>query len=114
MPVVQAEPINANGEPDRLIQPRRAAQATTAGAVNDRKPAMIPIQNARRSVTPELLEFDPPPISRVDDCNSDAADYKTRCSAAGAAKIGALPLCSQNLATVCVFIAAVSAVIVAL
>jgi hypothetical protein len=42
-----------------LIQPRRAAQATTAGAVKDRKPAMIPIQNARRSVTPELIELDP-------------------------------------------------------
>jgi len=51
--------MNANGEPERLIQPRRAAQATTAGAVKDRKPAMIPIQNARRSVTPELIELDP-------------------------------------------------------
>src|SRR5262245_6094203 len=59
MPTVQAEPINASGEPESLIHPRRAAQATTAGAVNDRKPAMIPIQNARRSVTPELLELDP-------------------------------------------------------
>ena len=32
--------------PCRLIQPRKAAQATTAGAVSERKPATTPINKA--------------------------------------------------------------------
>ena len=50
--------------PCRLIQPRKAAQATTAGAVSERNPATTPISKAisRTStcVTETLLENDQP------------------------------------------------------
>src|SRR5262245_58572669 len=55
MPTAQTEPMNANGEAERFIHPRWAAQATTAGAVNDRKPATIPMQNARNRVSAEFI-----------------------------------------------------------
>src|SRR5262249_4497616 len=71
--------MNANGEAERFIQPRWAAQATTAGAVNERKPATTPIQNARSSVTSELRElFDQ---SGLVDSNADVRDNKGRCRA---------------------------------
>lgn len=41
------DPINATGEPSRFNRPRCVAHATTAGAVNERKPATIPIPPAR-------------------------------------------------------------------
>jgi hypothetical protein len=41
------DPINAMGEPCRFSQPICAAHATTAGAVNERKPATIPIPMAK-------------------------------------------------------------------
>ena len=44
------DPMKATGELCRLIQPRCAAQAITAGAVNDRNPATIPMPNANNSV----------------------------------------------------------------
>ncbi len=41
------DPINARGEPCRFNQPQCAAQATTAGGSNERKPATIPIPIAK-------------------------------------------------------------------
>jgi hypothetical protein len=41
------DPMNASGEPCRFNQPRCAPHATTAGAVNERNPATIPIPRAR-------------------------------------------------------------------
>src|SRR5205823_2678406 len=40
----------------RLSQPRWAAHATTAGAVNDRKPATTPIRNASNSTADEVMK----------------------------------------------------------
>ena len=41
------DPMNASDDACRFNQPRCAAHATTAGAVNDRKPATIPIPRAK-------------------------------------------------------------------
>ena len=41
------DPMNASGEPCRFNQLRCAPHATTAGAVNERNPATIPIPRAR-------------------------------------------------------------------
>jgi len=41
--------MNASGVRSRCIQPKRAAQLRTAGAVSDRSPAITPIRNARGS-----------------------------------------------------------------
>jgi hypothetical protein len=41
------DPINARGEPCRFNHPKCAAQATTAGGSNERKPATIPIPIAK-------------------------------------------------------------------
>ena len=43
---VIVDPMKANGEPLRFIQPRCAAHATTAGGVNARKPAAKPMAKA--------------------------------------------------------------------
>src|SRR6202158_349543 len=55
MPTAHAEPMKAKGEPWRLIHPRCAAQATTAGAVMDRKPVTTPIPNTSNSPNPEFM-----------------------------------------------------------
>ena len=47
---VTVEPRTARCEPWRLIQPRCAAQQTTAAAVSARKPAMTPIAKARHRI----------------------------------------------------------------
>jgi hypothetical protein len=60
MTTAKVEPIQANGEPERLIQPRWAAQATTAGPVPDRRPVTTPIPNVSNSTNPELMKFPPP------------------------------------------------------
>jgi hypothetical protein len=44
------DPINAKGEPCRFNEPKCAAQATIAGASNERSPATIPIPIARRKM----------------------------------------------------------------
>src|ERR1700691_1605714 len=50
------DPMNDKGEPCRLIQPRCAAHATTAGAVKDRNPATKPILSANnRTTDPEFI-----------------------------------------------------------
>jgi hypothetical protein len=41
------DPIKARNEPCKFNHPRCAAQATTAGAINERKPATIPIPIAK-------------------------------------------------------------------
>ena len=41
------DPMNASDEPCRFNQLRCAPHATTAGAVNERNPATIPIPRAR-------------------------------------------------------------------
>jgi hypothetical protein len=64
MPTAQAEPMKAKGEPDRWIQPKCAAQATTAGAVMERKPATTPIPNTSNSPNPEFMAL--PSIVTVD------------------------------------------------
>jgi hypothetical protein len=56
MTTVHFDPMKASGELWRLIQPRRAAHATTAGAVRDRNPATKPIPNASNSVV-EFIEL---------------------------------------------------------
>src|SRR6201998_396583 len=50
MTTVHCEPMKASGELWRLIQPKRAAHATTAGAVRERSPATTPIPNVSNSV----------------------------------------------------------------
>src|ERR1017187_3271356 len=57
MTTAKVEPIQANGEPERLIQPKWAAQATTAGPVPDRRPVTTPIPNVSNSTNPELMKF---------------------------------------------------------
>ena len=56
MPTAQADPMKARAEPERLIQPRCAAQATTAGAVMDRNPATTPIPKASNNASPEFMK----------------------------------------------------------
>src|SRR3989442_344083 len=56
MPTAQADPMKARAEPERLIQPRCAAQATTAGAVMDRNPATTPIPKASNNTSPEFMK----------------------------------------------------------
>src|SRR5262245_12905785 len=51
------QPMNATGAPASLSQPKCAAQATTAGAVSDRRPATTPIPNANASANPGFIEF---------------------------------------------------------
>src|SRR5262245_57911848 len=55
MATAQTDPMNANGEPESLSQPKCAAQATTAGAVSDRSPATTPIPNANARASPAVL-----------------------------------------------------------
>src|SRR5437762_12344631 len=55
MPTAQAEPMKATGEPERLIQPRCAAQATIAGAIMDSNPATTPMPKASGNASPELF-----------------------------------------------------------
>src|SRR5208282_3232881 len=52
------EPMNASREPARFSQLLRAAQATTAGPVNDRIPETIPIANASTRTKVALMERD--------------------------------------------------------
>ena len=47
---VKVKPRKASGVSARLIQPRRAAQLTTVGAVRARSPAMIPMRKARTTM----------------------------------------------------------------
>jgi hypothetical protein len=46
--------MKANGEPERFIQPRCAAHATTAGGVSARKPAAKPMATANARI--EFIE----------------------------------------------------------
>src|SRR6516162_5773456 len=55
----QVEPINASSEPERLIQPRCAAQQTTAGAVRERSPATRPMANVSTNPGPKLINRPP-------------------------------------------------------
>jgi hypothetical protein len=50
MTTVHFDPMKASGELCRLIQPKLAAHATTAGAVRDRNPATSPIPVANNMV----------------------------------------------------------------
>ena len=61
MTTAHTEPMNANGEPERLSQPKCAAQATTAGAVSERSPATTPIPNASTSANPGFMVCPPIP-----------------------------------------------------
>src|ERR1035438_7251049 len=55
-PTAHADPMKANGEPERLIHPRWAAHATTAGAVRERRPVTRPIPKVIKSTNPELMK----------------------------------------------------------
>src|SRR5580698_4812842 len=59
------DPMNASRVPARLSQPRCAAQAVTAGAVNERIPDTMPIANARTKTKVALMQNDvsPMPVS---------------------------------------------------
>jgi hypothetical protein len=48
IPTAVVDPMNASDEPCRFNQLRYPPHATTAGAVNERNPATIPIPRARR------------------------------------------------------------------
>jgi hypothetical protein len=50
------DPIKASGESWRFSQCRFAAQATTAGAVIVRNPAITPIKNARSNTSEGLMD----------------------------------------------------------
>lgn len=50
------DPMNANREPAKFNQFRRAAQAATAGAVKERIPDTMPIANARKRTKEVLME----------------------------------------------------------
>src|SRR5579863_2973649 len=56
MATAAVDPMNASREPARFSQLRRAAQAATAGAVNDRMPETMPIANARTKTKVVLME----------------------------------------------------------
>jgi len=49
------DPMNANREPAKFNQFRRAAQAATAGAVKERSPDTMPIANARNRTKGVLM-----------------------------------------------------------
>jgi hypothetical protein len=57
IPTAHTDPMNANGDPDKLIQPRCAAHATTAGAVMARSPASKPMPNDSSNPSPEFISI---------------------------------------------------------
>src|SRR5450759_5814209 len=76
MATAKVEPIQANGEPERLIQPRWAAQATTAGPVPDRRPVTTPIPNVSNSTNPELMKF-PPSLDSIAKADREMVKWMT-------------------------------------
>src|SRR5215469_8684273 len=58
-PSAHLEPMNATGEPARLIHPRYAAQHTAAAPVKVRSPDTRPIRKVSNTTRPILMMFFP-------------------------------------------------------